>query len=184
MKILYWIGGFLVGGLLFGAAIAFGQGAAYDASNGGAAGFSGGAITSAIVCPDGSDCLARPSDGSDVAYIQNTAPDRHVFEVGVTAELIIDSGGLIVAASDDVEINGGDFIDTGASRWNLATDGYGKLSNNASAATMELLVPQTSDPCGTAIAGALFYNATSNYFCFCNGAGADIKMNDNTTACF
>jgi len=42
----------------------------------------------------------------------------------------------------------------------------------------------TADPCGTLTVGAIFYNSTSNYHCYCNGAGADIKMNDNTTACF
>lgn len=43
----------------------------------------------------------------------------------------------------------------------------------------------TADPCaGTVDVGGIFYNATSNYHCFCNGSGADIKMNDNTTACF
>jgi hypothetical protein len=42
----------------------------------------------------------------------------------------------------------------------------------------------TADPCGTLIEGAIFYNDTSNYHCFCNNAGADIKMNDNSTACF
>jgi hypothetical protein len=50
-----------------------------------------------------------------------------------------------------------------------------------------LIVPVsvTADPCaGTVDVGAMFYNSTSNYMCFCNGAGADIKMNDNTTACF
>lgn len=42
----------------------------------------------------------------------------------------------------------------------------------------------TSDPCGTLPEGALFYNTTSDYYCFCNGSGDDIKMNDNSTACF
>ncbi len=50
-----------------------------------------------------------------------------------------------------------------------------------------IIVPKgfTADPCaGTVDVGGIFYNSTSNYHCFCNGAGADIKMNDNTTACF
>lgn len=42
----------------------------------------------------------------------------------------------------------------------------------------------TSDPCGSYAIGSIFYNLTSNYHCYCNGAGADIKMNDNSTACF
>lgn len=44
--------------------------------------------------------------------------------------------------------------------------------------------PVTADPCAISGAGAMFYNATSNYMCFCNGSGDDIKMNDNSTACF
>lgn len=42
----------------------------------------------------------------------------------------------------------------------------------------------TSDPCGTAVIGTIFYNGTSNYMCFCGAAGADLKMDDNSTACF
>ena len=45
----------------------------------------------------------------------------------------------------------------------------------------------TSDPCGGAPAfasGTIFYNGTSGYMCFCNNSDADIKMNDNSTACF
>jgi hypothetical protein len=42
----------------------------------------------------------------------------------------------------------------------------------------------TADPCGTGYPeGTLFYNDTSNYFCYCNGS-ADVKMSDDTTACF
>jgi len=41
----------------------------------------------------------------------------------------------------------------------------------------------TADPCATLGEGAIFYNTTSNYMCFCNGSD-DLKMNDNTTACF
>ena len=42
----------------------------------------------------------------------------------------------------------------------------------------------TADPCGSYEIGAIFYNKTSNYHCFCNSSGADIKMNDNTNNCF
>ena len=41
----------------------------------------------------------------------------------------------------------------------------------------------TSDPCSAPKAGALFYNSTSNYWCGCNGTD-DVKLTDNTTACF
>jgi hypothetical protein len=44
----------------------------------------------------------------------------------------------------------------------------------------------TSDPCNDAGygPGSQFYNATSNYMCFCDGSSDDLKMNDNSTACF
>lgn len=45
------------------------------------------------------------------------------------------------------------------------------------------LVGATSDPCGTLAEGTIFYNTTSNYMCYCNGTN-DVKMSDDTTACF
>jgi hypothetical protein len=47
------------------------------------------------------------------------------------------------------------------------------------------LIPShvTADPCGTYGEGALFYNDTGNYQCFCDEAGADLKVSDGT-ACF
>ncbi len=42
----------------------------------------------------------------------------------------------------------------------------------------------TADPCTAgAPAGGIFYNSTSNYMCYCNGTN-DVKMSDDTTACF
>lgn len=45
----------------------------------------------------------------------------------------------------------------------------------------------TADPCGDAVAypeSTQFYNDTSDYFCFCDGAGADVQMHSPATACF
>lgn len=41
----------------------------------------------------------------------------------------------------------------------------------------------TADPCSAGQEGAIFYNDTSNYWCGCNGTD-DVKLTDNTTACF
>ena len=42
----------------------------------------------------------------------------------------------------------------------------------------------TADPCGTGYPeGVLFYNGTSDYYCFCDGSGIDKKVSDNG-ACF
>lgn len=43
---------------------------------------------------------------------------------------------------------------------------------------------KTADPCGAGFPeGVLFYNDTSDYYCFCDGAGVDKKVSDNG-ACF
>lgn len=44
----------------------------------------------------------------------------------------------------------------------------------------------TADPCagGNYPEGAIFYNDTSDYMCFCNGAGADVQVHSPATACF
>lgn len=41
----------------------------------------------------------------------------------------------------------------------------------------------TSDPCSSKPEGYVFYNDTSNYFCFCNGSD-DVQMHSPATACF
>ena len=41
----------------------------------------------------------------------------------------------------------------------------------------------TSDPCGTLAEGIMFYNDTSNYFCYCDGTN-DVQMHSPATACF
>ena len=48
-----------------------------------------------------------------------------------------------------------------------------------------LIVPDkvTADPCTAGQEGAIFYNDTSDYWCGCNGTN-DVKLTDNTTACF
>jgi hypothetical protein len=45
----------------------------------------------------------------------------------------------------------------------------------------------TADPCADTSKypeGAMFYNDTSDYYCFCNGAGDDVQMHSPGTACF
>lgn len=48
-----------------------------------------------------------------------------------------------------------------------------------------IIVPKkaTSDPCSAGKEAGIFYNDTSNYWCGCNGTD-DVKLSDNTTACF
>jgi len=44
----------------------------------------------------------------------------------------------------------------------------------------------TADPCAGAGygEGAVFWNSTSHYLCYCNESSVDLKVVDNTTACF
>jgi len=42
----------------------------------------------------------------------------------------------------------------------------------------------TADPCASKPEGYFFYNDASDYYCFCNGSGDDVKMHDPATACF
>jgi hypothetical protein len=49
------------------------------------------------------------------------------------------------------------------------------------------IVKVTSDPCVASAdypEGAIFYNDTSDYYCFCDGIGADKQLHDPATACF
>ncbi len=42
----------------------------------------------------------------------------------------------------------------------------------------------TADPCGSKPAGFWFYNATSDFYCFCNGSGQGVQMHGPTASCF
>lgn len=86
--------------------------------------------------------------------------------------------GLGWATTDTGTIIGGGVI---ALRWSESTDTLVEILGGF---TTE---PVTADPCGDTTnfpIGAIFFNSTSNYHCFCGAANADLKMNDNTTACF
>lgn len=74
-------------------------------------------------------------------------------------------------------------------RVDSVSDGGGFIHDTTTTINAKGFVPAlvTADPCGDATAypeASIFYNDTSDYMCYCTGAGADIKMNDNTTACF
>ncbi len=42
----------------------------------------------------------------------------------------------------------------------------------------------SSDPCASKPSGFSFYNATSDFYCFCNGSGQGVQMHGPTAACF
>jgi len=63
--------------------------------------------------------------------------------------------------------------------------GIGTASPVAKLEVNGIIVPDkvTADPCTSGQEGGIFYNNTSNYWCGCNGTD-DVKLTDNTTACF
>jgi hypothetical protein len=63
--------------------------------------------------------------------------------------------------------------------------GIGSTNPVSKLQVVGVIVPQkaTSDPCTAGREGGIFYNDTSNYWCGCNGTD-DVKLTDNTTACF
>lgn len=72
-----------------------------------------------------------------------------------------------------------------------ASDGssffIGSLSGPVAIKSVGFNLPEvTGDPCGGANfdIGSLFFNLTSGYPCMCNASRADVKLTDNTTACF
>jgi hypothetical protein len=49
------------------------------------------------------------------------------------------------------------------------------------------VIKLTSDPCLDSTSypeGYLFYNDTSDYYCFCDSIGTDVQLHSPTTACF
>lgn len=100
------------------------------------------------------------------------------------------------ADSGIVEIRSGDTAgsgDSGDVSLQTGTSGSGargKVSVNAN--LMDVLsgaafVKVIADPCGDTVAfpeATLFYNNTSDYYCFCDGSNVDQQMHAPTTACF
>jgi hypothetical protein len=68
------------------------------------------------------------------------------------------------------------------------TNGTIQAGNGAVAIISSGLLPAvlTADPCagGNYPEGSLFYNDTSDYMCFCDGAGNDVQVHSPATACF
>jgi len=100
-----------------------------------------------------------------------------------TAAVILGDGGdNFSVASDGID------IDTSGNITNGGTIGSGAITSTgaitAGGATAGIVLGgETGDPCGTLGEGAIFYNTTGNFMCYCDGTD-DLKMNDNSTACF
>lgn len=76
------------------------------------------------------------------------------------------------------DADGGDINLSGGTGYGTGTEGNIKVLVGG-------FIPKkvTADPCTAMPEGSIFYNDTSNYLCYCNGS-ADVKMSDDTTACF
>lgn len=98
-----------------------------------------------------------------VAHFQNTATQTS----GTLADTVV--VGQFTQDSDST----GDIINATNGTNTVRVDSFGGLIG----------AKVTADPCGSMDEGAMFYNDTSNYYCYCNGTN-DVKMSDDTTACF
>jgi len=72
----------------------------------------------------------------------------------------------------------------------ITTDAYPRHAAEAAGSTLvvgdQILTGAltTADPCTSKPEAYVFYNDTSDYYCFCNGAGDDVQMHSPATACF
>jgi hypothetical protein len=116
-------------------------------------------------------------------------PQNSVYIGALTKGLDNSDDNAIVIGYDAIGIGantvvlGNDSITTTALKGSV---GIGTTAPTAKLHVVGGILPAkvTADPCGTGYPeGTLFYNDTSNYFCYCNGS-ADVKMSDDTTACF
>lgn len=99
----------------------------------------------------------------------------------------VNSGTLELRSGDASAGNSGNInLQSGTS----VSGARGDITFNArvvSAASAIVTVKVTADPCGDTAAfpeGAIFYNNTSDYYCFCDGSGNDKQMHSPGTACF
>jgi len=114
-------------------------------------------------------------DGDDLGCLNFQAPleSDGTDAVAVAAQICAEADATFSASLNTTDI----VFKTGESE--AATEKVRIQANG-----IVVLVSVTADPCASgAPAGGIFYNSTSNYPCFCNGTD-DLKLNDNTTACF
>jgi hypothetical protein len=126
---------------------------------------------------------------ADFFTIQNTANfgDISIVKIEETGNPTNGTMLEIVSTDTDVDaflVNTSDFVIHGSGTVSIGTTAStAQLSVGGGAGSVSF-TGTTADPCGVLPIGSTFYNSTSNYPCFCGAAGADLKMNDNTTACF
>lgn len=122
-----------------------------------------------------------PEDNDNAAIFSNNNSDGNAEP---TNSLHIETGNKTSGTGDSGDINLQTGTSSGGDRGDVTFDGEktdvqsGLLISSAGAVT--------GDPCGDSNAfpeGTIFYNDTSNYFCYCDGTN-DVQLHSPATACF
>lgn len=80
------------------------------------------------------------------------------------------------------EISAGSVVTVAGGKLALKNNEEGRITDGIS-----VIKKVTADPCGDLVnfpESRQFYNDTSDYYCFCDGAGVDVQMHSPATACF
>lgn len=110
--------------------------------------------------------------------------DTSATNLNITETTVTITGDEVVTGSVDITGAGGLILENDETITNTV-DGTllitAPIVDVSAAFTPNFVV---ADPCGTYPEGSIFYNDTGNFLCFCDQAGDDLKLTDNTTACF
>jgi hypothetical protein len=131
-----------------------------------------------------------PSLASNNIFIGNSAGYHSSQKIGVVGSIVIGNG-VTARSTEDYQMVLGDtnITSTLIRGTNVNISGNVGIGTTAPTAKLQVaggILPTkvTADPCGTEYPeGTLFYNDTSNYFCYCDGTN-DVQMHDPSTACF
>ena len=147
-------------------------------------------ITDATLCQsDGTNCPSFSS--GDITIIGDCTTGDCFAAGGAGSKLFSTTGVLTLGGVDGTNNENLHFdFESDADRVTInTTSGVGAIIIDTTAGVSAISYTEgaTADPCGDSVmfpTGTQFYNSTSNYFCYCDGSNNDIKMNDNSTACF
>ena len=142
----------------------------------------GGVVSSAGVRITNSDTTAN--NYSDIRLLQKNSSGANITGVQIASR---HTSHTASSESSDLSINvrnSGSLSNT----FKILSNGNIGIGTENPISKLEvngLITPDkvTADPCSAGQEGAIFYNDTSNYWCGCNGTD-DVKLTDNTTACF
>jgi len=133
--------------------------------------------------------------------LDTISPDGSVVNIGTDSFVLEEAGGADLMTSDtatvrvlqDFSVAGLVLLGDNTKTFSVESTGLditpgGKITSQGSiiagGSTSGLVLGgETTDVCSALGEGAIFYNSTGKFMCYCNGTD-DLKMNDNSTACF